>query len=46
MLPKVPLLNGASPPKSNQGTNACKTTKKNAEGIFIYSRQTLPLRQN
>jgi hypothetical protein len=39
------LLNGASPPKPNQGTSAHNQTKKNTEGIFIYSLQTLPLRQ-
>jgi hypothetical protein len=44
-MPSEPLFNGASPPKPNQGTSAHKPPKKNTEGIFIYRRQTLPLRQ-
>jgi hypothetical protein len=38
-------FNGASPLKPNQGTSAHNQPKKNIEGIFIYRRQTLPLRQ-
>jgi hypothetical protein len=44
-MKKELLLNGASPLKPNQGTSAHNQPKKNAEGIFIYSRQPLPLRQ-
>jgi hypothetical protein len=44
-MQKAILLNGASPPKLNQGSSVHNPPKKNAEGIFIYRRQTLPLRQ-